>query len=187
MKGHNMATWAIDQSHSEVKFKVKHLVISSVTGYFKTFSGTVTAEQPDFSDAQVSFEADVDSVTTNDEKRDGHLKSADFFDHANHPKMTFVSTELTKNSENDYKMKGDLTIRGISKPVTLDVIFNGQVAGFGGAAVAGFEILGKVNRHDFGLNWSALTEAGGIVVGEEVKIDINIELNHAVEALKKAA
>ena len=174
-----MALWKIDQSHSEIKFKVKHLVVSTVTGQFKNFEGNVEAESNDFSDAKISFEADVNSIDTRNEQRDGHLKSADFFDAENYPKITFVSKSMNKKSDSQYELVGDLTIRGTTKEVTLNVEFNGVVQGFGGGEVAGFEITGKVNRFDFGLHWNALTEAGGIVVGEDVKIEISVELEKA--------
>lgn len=171
-----MAIWKIDQSHSEIKFKVKHLVVSTVTGQFNNFEGTVEANNDDFSDAKISFEADVNSIDTRNEQRDGHLKSADFFDANNFPKISFVSKSMNKKSDNQYELVGDLTIRGVTKEVALDVTFNGVVKGFTGDDVAAFEISGKINRFDFGLKWNALTEAGGIVVGEEVKLEINVEL-----------
>lgn len=172
-----MAKWIIDQAHSEIKFKVKHLIVSTVTGQFNSFSGTIIADNPDFSDAKISFEADINSIDTKNEQRDGHLKSPDFFDAANHPKLTFESKSIKKKSDGEYLVTGDLTIRGTKKEITLDVTYNGTVKGFGGVEVAGFEITGKLNRFDFGLQWNALTEAGGIVVGEEVKIEISTELN----------
>src|SRR5947209_15415253 len=141
-----MATWNLDPVHSEVKFKVKHLVVSSVTGNFKTFSGKVEAENSDFSDAKISFEADVNSITTHNDQRDGHLKSDDFFDAVNHPKMTFVSKSIEKKSDGEYAITGDLNIRGTSKEVKLDVAYNGTILGFGKVPTAGFEIHGKVNR-----------------------------------------
>ncbi len=171
-----MALWKIDQSHSEIKFKVKHLVISTVTGQFKNFERTVESNNPDFSDAKISFEAEGDSIDTRNEQRDAHLKSADFFDSSHYPKINFVSKSMNKRSDNNYKLSGDLTIKGVTKTVELDVDFNGVVQGFGGGEVAGFEITGKINRFDFGLKWNALTEAGGIVVGEDVKIEISVEL-----------
>lgn len=174
-----MTTWKVDQSHSEIKFKVKHLVVSTVTGQFTSFSGTVDAEKPDFSDAKISFEADVNSINTKNEQRDGHLKSADFFDAANYPKLTFVSKSITKKSDDEYVVAGDITIRGTTKEISLNVAYNGTTKGFGGVDVAGFEITGKLNRFDFGLHWNALTEAGGIVVSDEVKLEISAELNKA--------
>jgi polyisoprenoid-binding protein YceI len=183
-----MATWTIDPIHSEVKFKVKHLVISTVTGNFNTFSGTLQAEKEDFSDAKISFEADVDSIDTNNAQRDGHLKSADFFLSTDHPKLTFVSKNIERKSGNDYVVTGDLSIRGIAKEIKLDVVYNGTILGFGNQPVAGFEITGKVNRKDFGMTFDALTEAGGIIVSEEVKIEILAEMQKQAPAeLKKAA
>lgn len=183
-----MATWTIDPVHSEVKFKVKHLVVSTVTGNFKTFSGSLEAENPDFSDAKISFEADIDSINTHNEQRDGHLKSADFFLAHEHPKMTFVSKSLEKKSDGEYTVTGDLNIRGIAKEIKLDVAYNGTILGFGNQPVAGFEITGKINRKDFGMTFDGFTEAGGIIVSEEVKIELNLEMQkQAVTELKKAA
>jgi len=172
-----MATWEIDTAHSEIKFKVKHLVVSTVTGQFNVFNGTVESDKPDFSDAKISFEADVNSVDTKNEQRDGHLKSPDFFDAANYPKLTFVSKSVKKKSDDEYQVVGDMTIRGTTKEITLNVTYNGTVKGFGGVDVAG--ITGKLNRFDFGLQWNALTEVGGIVVADEVKLDISAELQKA--------
>jgi len=182
-----MATWTIDPIHSEVKFKVKHLVVSSVVGNFQTFSGTLEAEKEDFTDAKINFEADVHSITTHNDQRDGHLKSADFFLAEEHPKMTFVSKSIAKTNANEYSVTGDLSIRGISNEVKLDVVYNGTILGFGNVPTAGFESTDKVNRKDFGMTFNALTEAGHIVVGEEVKIEIAAEVNKQAVALKQAA
>lgn len=171
-----MSTWTIDNSHSEVGFKVKHLVISSVTGKFKTFEGTIESDKEDFTDARAKFSAEISSVDTGNEQRDGHLKSADFFDAANHPKLTFESTAVKNEGGGDYTLLGNLTLRGVTKPVELDVEFGGIQKDFYGNTVAGFEISGKINRQDFGLTWSAVTEAGGLVVSDEVKLHINVEL-----------
>lgn len=181
-----MTHWKIDSTHSEVNFKVKHLVISTVRGHFNNFEASIESSKDDFSDAMIKFEADTDSINTQNEQRDAHLKSSDFFDAANHPKMTFISSLVKKISEHELEVKGNLTIRGISKEVTLDVIYNGTVEGFGGLQVAGFEIRGKVNRFDYGLQWNALTEAGGVVVSNEVKIEILAEFNK-VQAEVRAA
>ena len=171
-----MSTWIIDANHSEVGFKVKHLVISTVSGKFLAFEGTVESSKDDFSDAKISFSADIDSIHTGNEQRDGHLKSADFFDAANHAKLVFVSTALQHKGGSDYILKGNLTLRGVTKPVELTVEFGGTQKDFYGNTVAGFEITGKINRQDFGLTWSAVTEAGGIVVSDDVKLNINAEL-----------
>ncbi len=181
-----MAQWKIDSAHSEINFKVKHLVVSTVTGTFTKFDATIETNKDDFSDAKFSFEADVNSVNTKNEQRDGHLKSPDFFDAASFPKMSFVSKSVKSLSDYEMQVVGDLTIRGTKKEVTLDVIYNGTVAGFGGANVAGFEVRGKVNRFDFGLQWNALTEAGGVVVSNEVKIEILAEFNKVQSAAKAA-
>ena len=171
-----MSNWIIDTVHSEVGFKVKHLVISNASGKFTAFEGTVTADKEDFSDAKISFSADIDSIHTGNEQRDGHLKSADFFDAAQFPTISFVSSSLTPVSGSDYKLKGDFTMHGVTKPVELDVDFGGVQKDLYGQTVAGFEITGKLKRSEFGLTWSAVTEAGGLVVGEDVKVHINAEL-----------
>jgi polyisoprenoid-binding protein YceI len=181
-----MNTWKIDPAHSEINFKVKHLVVSTVTGHFKTFDAAIETNNEDFSDAKIKFEADINSISTKNDQRDTHLKSADFFDAENHPKMTFLSKSIKKISDNEMQVTGDLTIRGKSKEIMLDVIYNGTVAGFGSTQVAGFEVRGKLNRFDFGLQWNTLTEAGGVVVSNEVKIEILAEFNKVNEAVKAA-
>ena len=181
-----MATWKIDPAHSEINFKVKHLVVSSVTGHFSKFDASIETSKEDFSDAKINFEADINSIDTKNEQRDGHLKSADFFDAEKYPKMTFVSKSIKKVSDHEMKVTGNLILRGVTKEITLDVIYNGTVAGFGGTQVAGFEVQGKLNRFDFGLQWNALTEAGGVVVSNEVKIEILAEFNKVQEAVKAA-
>ena len=171
-----MSKWVIDSVHSEVGFKVKHLVISNASGKFTVFEGTVDATKEDFSDAKVSFSADISSIHTGQEQRDGHLKSADFFDAEKFPKLSFVSSSLTPISGSDYILKGDFTLHGVTKPIELEVDFGGIQKDLYGQTVAGFEITGKIKRSEFGLSWSAVTEAGGLVVGEDVKIHINAEL-----------
>jgi len=171
-----MSKWVIDSVHSEVGFKVKHLVISNASGKFMVFEGTVEAGKEDFSDAKISFSADISSIHTGQEQRDGHLKSADFFDAEKFPKLSFVSSSLTPISGSDYILKGDFTLHGVTKPIELEVDFGGIQKDLYGQTVAGFEITGKIKRSEFGLSWSAVTEAGGLVVGEDVKIHINAEL-----------
>ncbi|MFN4145451.1 MAG: YceI family protein [Runella sp.] len=168
--------WAIDPTHSEVQFKVKHLVISTVTGSFKSFEGSMTTEGDTFEGAAISFSADIDSIDTNMPQRDEHLKSADFFDAANHPKLSFVSTSFTPKNEETYELVGELTIRGVTKTVILSAVYGGQMVDFYGNNKVGFEVSGKINRKDFGLNWSAVTEAGGVVVSDEVRLHFNIQL-----------
>jgi len=171
-----MAIWTLDNMHSSVTFKVRHLVISSVTGQFKTFEGTVESDKDDFTDACIKFTADIDSIDTGVEQRDTHLKSPDFFDAANHPKLTFVSTGVEKKNDGEYKIKGDLTIRGITKPAVLDAEFGGIQTDMYGRTVAGFELTGKIDRQQYDLKWNAVTEAGSIVAGNDGKIIIAAEL-----------
>jgi polyisoprenoid-binding protein YceI len=186
IRTYTMSLWKIDPVHSEVNFKVKHLVVSTVTGHFDKFLATVEAEKKDFSDAKIQFEAEINSINTKNEQRDGHLKSPDFFDAATYPKMSFVSKSVKPVSDYELRVVGDLTMRGVTKEIALEVIYNGVVAGFGGTQVAGFEIRTKLNRFDFGLQWNALTEVGGVAVGNEVRIEILAEFNKVQEAAKAA-
>ncbi len=171
--------WAIDPTHTEVHFKVKHLVIATVTGSFKSFSGTVESEEDTFENAKVGFKIDTNSIDTGNTDRDGHLKSDDFFAAEKYPELTFSNGVLKKVSGDDYKLAGILSIKGISKEVVLTVEYGGTVVDPWGNTKAGFEINEIINRKDFGLTWSALTEAGGMVVSEEVKLHINAELAKA--------
>ena len=171
-----MATWTIDTTHTEIGFKIKHLVISTVSGKFTSFEGKLEGEPENLTQAKISFTANIDSITTGNEQRDGHLKSADFFDAANHPKLSFISTSIENKNGTDYKVTGDLTLRGITKPIILNVDFGGIQNNMYGQTVAGFEITGKINRQEYGLTWSAVTEAGGIVVSDDVKLAIDAEL-----------
>jgi polyisoprenoid-binding protein YceI len=167
--------WVIDPMHSEVQFKVKHLVISTVSGFFKSFAGELITDGDDFENAEIDFTLDIDSIDTNQSQRDEHLKSAEFFDAATYPKISFKSTSFTKTGDDEYALKGDLTIKDVTKPVSLDVEFGGSAADFYGNTKAGFEISGKINRKDFGLTWDGVTEAGSIVVGEDIKLLINVQ------------
>ncbi|MFV0604314.1 MAG: YceI family protein [Niabella sp.] len=171
-----MATWTIDPMHSEIGFKVRHLVISTVSGKFEKFEGTVEADDDSFNDASISFSADIDSINTGVGDRDAHLKSPDFFDGTQHPTLKFQSTGFTKKNDSDFELNGNLTLRGVTKPISLQAELGGIGPNAYGQTVAGFELAGKFNRKDFGLNWSAVTEAGGVVVSDEVKLSINIEL-----------
>ena len=168
--------WGIDVTHTEVLFKVKHLVIATVTGSFKKFSGEIISESDDFDNASASFSIEVDSIDTNQTDRDGHLKSDDFFAAAQYPTIEFKNGILKKVSGNNYKLVGDLTIRSTTKQVEMDVEFGGTVVDPWGNTKAGFEIVGKINRKEFGLNWNAVTEAGGLVVSDEVKLMLNVEV-----------
>lgn len=174
-----MTTWNLDTAHSELQFKVRHMMISTVTGHFNTFNSTVTTEGDDFATAQIGFVADVSSLTTNNDQRDGHLKSADFFDAENHPQVTFNNGKLEPKGDGEYVLHGDLTMRGVTKPVSLNVEYGGTIKDPFGLTRAGFTIEGKINRQDYGLTWSAVTEAGGLVVADEVKIHANMEFTQA--------
>lgn len=166
--------WIIDPTHSEVSFKVKHLVISTVTGFFKEFEGQAETESDDFSNATVSFSTSIDSISTNQTDRDNHLKSADFFDAETHPKLSFSGKIV--NEGGDYKLVGDLTVKGTSKPLTLDVDFGGIAGDPYGQTKAGFEIEGKISRKEYGLTWSPVTEAGSVVVSDQVRLILSVQL-----------
>lgn len=166
--------WIIDPTHSEVAFKVKHLVISTVTGYFRKFEGAAESASEDFNGASVTFSLDVNTIDTNQSDRDQHLKSADFFDTASFPSIAFGGKLV--NQEGEYQLKGDLTLKGITQQVTLDVTYGGTVADPYGQTKAGFEIEGKLNRKDFGLTWSAITEAGSVVVSDQVRLQLSVQL-----------
>lgn len=168
-------TWTIDPAHSEVQFKVKHLVITTITGAFKEFYGTVFTGD-DFENAIIRFEPSIHSISTNNEQRDTHLKSADFFEAEEYPKFFFESRSFTKKGADNYELKGNLTIKGITKPTTLTAGYGGTMTDPWGNVKAGFELKGQINRKDFGLSWNATTETGGILVGEEVKLHANIQL-----------
>lgn len=169
-------TWSLDKSHSSVKFTVQHLVISEVEGSFKMFDGKVSSPTADFNNAVISFTVDVNSINTEDEKRDGHLKSDDFFNAEKYPKMSFTSTSFKKVKGNMYTLEGNLTIRDVTKKVTFAVMYGGTVKDPWGNIKAGFKATGKINRKEFGLKWGALTEAGGAVVGDDVNMVLNVEL-----------
>ena len=165
--------WVLDPSHSELLFKVKHLMITNVKGEFRKFSAEIDGE--DFTTSKVKAVVEADSIFTNEESRDNHLKSADFFDVENHKTMTFDSTSFKKVDDDTYKLTGQLTIKGISKEVTLDVEFGGTNKDPWGNEKAGFSFTGKINRKDWGLNWNAALETGGVLVSDEVKIDGEVQ------------
>jgi len=170
--------WSVDKTHSNVKFTVTHLVISEVEGYFKLFDGTLEYSKPDFSDAKINFTVDVNSINTDNENRDKHLKSDDFFSAEKFPQMKFESTSFTSVGTNKYKLVGNLTIRDVTKPATFDVTYGGT-ANMGKTVKSGFKAKGTINRFDYGLKWDRATEAGGMVVGKDVEITVNAELNQA--------
>lgn len=166
-----MATkWKVDESHSEVGFKVKHMMISTVKGAFEEFDATAETENDDFKNAKFDFTAKVDSINTKNEDRDTHLKSEDFFNAEKYPELTFKSTSFDGN-----KLVGDLTIKDVTKEIILNTDFNGTAVDPYEQTKAGFEITGKINRKDFGLTWSAVTEAGSIVVSDTIQFVIDLQ------------
>lgn len=168
--------WVIDPMHSDVQFKVKYLVISTVTGSFRNFSGGATSRNDGFENAEIHFSLDVNSVNTQVEMRDNHLRSADFFDAGNFPQISFQSTSFKKVKGNLYHLFGLLTIKGITKPVELDAEFGGLALDAAGNTKAGFEVSGSISRWEFGLTFNPLTKAGGMVLSEEIKLEANIQL-----------
>ncbi|SOC42352.1 YceI family protein [Ureibacillus acetophenoni] len=174
-----MAKFTVDQSHSQVGFEVKHMMVSKVKGQFDAYTADVEAENlEDLTTAQIAFTFDVGSINTRSEDRDNHLKSADFFDIEKYPNITFKSTNITKDGD-DYKVTGDLTIKDVTKPVTFEVEFGGKGKNPWGVEVYGFEAEAKINREDFGLTWNAALETGGVLVGKDIKIKVELEVNPA--------
>ena len=173
-----MATtkWSLDLSHSELGFKIKHLMISNVTGKFSKFEAEATTEGDDFSNAKVVADIDVASINTNNEQRDEHLRNADFFEVAAHPNMRFVSTKVERVDDDTFNLHGDLTIKDTTKPVKLSVEHNGVATDPWGNVKAGFSISGKINRKDWGINYNAALETGGVMLGEELKIQGEVQL-----------
>lgn len=171
-----MATYKIDAMHSNIEFKVKHLMISTVTGKFNSYDATLQSEAADFSDASITFSAEINSISTGNEQRDQHLIGTDFFDAASFPTVSFASTSFTKKEENEYTLLGNLTLKGITKEVALAVEFGGVMTDFYGQEKAGFDIVGKINRKDFGLTWNGITEAGGVVLGDDIKLNFSVQM-----------
>jgi polyisoprenoid-binding protein YceI len=173
-----MATskWILDPSHSEVEFKVKHMMISNVSGKFTKFDASVETEGEDFMTAKVNFTAEVNSISTGADQRDEHLRGADFFEAGKYPQMTFTTTKY-ENVDNDgsYEVYGDLTIHGVTKTVKLDAEFGGVIKDPWGNTRAGITVSGKINRKDFGLTWHGVTETGSLIVSEEVRIHVGLE------------
>jgi len=168
-------TWTLDPTHSELQFKIKHLMISTVSGQFNNFKAIVETEDNDFSKAKVHFEATVDSISTNNEQRDAHLKNGDFFDIEKYPAIIFESSKMEKIGEDEYKLHGTLTMRGVNKQVILNAEFGGITKDPWGNTRTGFSVTGKVNRQDFGMSFGAVTETGGLLLGDEVKINANVQ------------
>lgn len=171
------STWVIDNIHSKVKFSVSHLVISEVEGDFGVYSGTLQSSSPDFTDANIDFSVDVQSINTGNEMRDRHLKSDDFFNAERYPKMTFTSVSWKKTTDQNYLLEGDLTIRDVTKRVSFAVVYGGTVKDGYGNTKAGFKGTAVINRLDYGLKWNVLTEAGGATVGKDVTVTLKLEFS----------
>ena len=171
--------WNVDKTHSNVKFSVAHLVISEVDGAFKSFNGSLTSTKPDFSDAAIEFTVDVNSVNTDNEMRDGHLKGDDFFNAEKYPQMSFKSTSFKKVKGNVYVLTGNLTIRDVTKKAVFNVTYGGTAKDGYGNTKAGFKASTTIDRLAYNLKWNSLTEAGGSVVGKDVTINLNLEFAQA--------
>jgi len=168
-------TWVLDPTHSELQFKIKHLMISTVTGQFNQFKATVETEGDDFATAKVHFQAEVSSISTNNEQRDAHLKNGDFFDAEKYPEIIFEGHKMEKKGDDEYKLYGNITMRGVSKQLVLDVEFGGITKDPWGNMRSGFSVTGKINRYDFGMSFGAVSETGGLLLSDEVKIHANVQ------------
>ncbi|MEO8852315.1 MAG: YceI family protein [Ginsengibacter sp.] len=177
----NTKTWVIDEMHSDILFKIKHLVISNVTGSFKKFEGKIVTRGDDFSNAKVNFTIDVKSIDTNQAQRDGHLQTGDFFAADLYPQITFESTSFVNVGDSDYKMVGNLTLRGVTNPIELNVEYGGSEDNGHGVLKHGFEVTGVINRLTFGMVWNKLTDTGGLGLGENIKLIANIQVAELVE------
>lgn len=173
--------WVLDPTHSEIQFKVKHLMISTVTGQFKQFTANIETEGEDFSTARAHFEADINSIHTNNEQRDAHLNASDFFDAANYPKLVFDGDRLEHVKDDEYKLFGTLSVKGVTKKVVLDAEFGGLAQDPWGNTRVGFAVAGKINRLDFGISTNMVTETGGILLGEDIKINVNAQFVRQAE------
>ena len=177
--------WVLDPIHSELSFKIKHLMITNVSGSFKNFNAEVETEGEDFTTGEFNLTADVASITTNNEQRDAHLRNSDFFEVDKYPRMKFKSTRIHKVDGNTFSVSGDLTLRGITKPVILNVEYSGLTKDPWGNERVGFTVTGKINRSDWGVNFNGVLETGGVMLGEEVKI--NSEIQMVKQAVSMAA
>lgn len=168
--------WEIDPAHSEIHFKIRHLVISTVTGAFRLFKGNLqTSDNENFEDAKIGLSIDVYSIDTNETDRDEHLKSPEFFDADQYPEIEFASTSFIHKKGDEYELTGNLTLKGITKPITLQVLFGGELKDGFGRYRAGFEVNGTIRRHDFNIVYDGITEGGGLVLSEDVKLSANIQ------------
>ena len=167
--------WLIDPTHSEIGFKVKHMMFTNVSGSFQKYTASIETEGDEFENAKIEFSGDIDSITTGNSDRDTHLLSADFFDAEQFPKITFESTSFKKINPADFELKGNLTLHGVTKPITLETEFSGLMKDPWGNTKAGLILNGKINRKEWNLNWNSALETGGVLVGEEVKLNIELQ------------
>ena len=168
--------WLLDPTHSELGFKIKHLMITNVSGSFKNFNAAVETREEDFSTAQIKLTAEMASIFTNNEQRDNHLRTSDFFEVEKYPELKFKSTKVEKIDSDTFALYGELTLKGVTKPVKLNVEFNGVTKDPWGGERAGFLVTGKINRSNWGVNFNAALETGGVMLSEEVKISSEIQL-----------
>jgi polyisoprenoid-binding protein YceI len=168
--------WLLDLMHSELQFKIKHLMISNVSGAFKNFHAEVETEEEDFSTAEIHLVAEMDSISTNNEQRDAHLRTSDFFEVEKYPELKFKSTKIEKTGSDIFALHGELTLKGVTKPAKLNVEFNGTTKDPWGGERAGFVVTGKINRADWGVSFNKALETGGVMLGDEIKINSEIEL-----------
>lgn len=180
-------SWTIDLSHSEINFKVRHMMISNVRGQFEQFSGSVNFDEANPVLTTVDIQVEISSINTNEEKRDAHLRSADFFDAENHPVMTFQSKKVEQVDENNARLIGDLNIRGVSREITLNVEYLGKAKSPWGTTSAGFTAAARINRKDWDLTWNVALETGGWLVGETIDIEIALELVEVAEPVMAVA
>lgn len=169
------ATWAIDPTHSEIGFKVKHMMFTNVSGKFNVFEADIQNEEENFETSAIHFTSEVNSINTGNDDRDNHLRSADFFDVENFGKLTFKSTNIKKVNEGEYKISGDLTIKDVTKNITLDAEYSGLMKDPWGNTKIGLSLNGKINRKEFGLTWNAALETGGVLVGEDIKLNAEVQ------------
>jgi polyisoprenoid-binding protein YceI len=179
-------SWLIDDVHSHISFSVRHMMVTTVRGQFKKYRGVVHLDSDDFTKSTFEGEIEVASIDTGNAQRDDHLRNSDFFDAPNHPKITFKSRSVEPKGEGEYVVRGDLTIRGVSRPVALDVEYHGTSKNPWGKTVAGVSARGSIDRKEFGVSYNAVLEAGGVAIGDKVKIEIDAELV-APEVLAKSA
>lgn len=174
-----MAKYNVDLAHSEIGFSVKHMMVSKVRGSFSNFEAELEGTPEDLTGAKIEFKIDVNSINTKNDDRDNHLRSADFFDVEKYPSITFVATDIVNKGDGEYDVTGELTIKDTTKTVTFEAEFGGKGTNPWGVEVVAFSAETKINRKDFGLTWNAALETGGVLVGEDIKIDIELEANPA--------